>query len=116
MRTLSGNFKQILHWAILQEIKFLESFLLINTRESLKWKDAFNAAIFASHPEHADRDFIINTWVNSISNHPDIKSSPNPNVDETNLPEDMEPEYLATTLIIQSFKKVEEVPSMTDDG
>jgi hypothetical protein len=71
--------KQILHWAILQEIKFLESFLLINTRESLKWKDAFNAAIFASHPEHADRDFISNTWVNSISNHPEIKSKLRPN-------------------------------------
>jgi hypothetical protein len=71
--------KQILDWAILQEIKFLEAFFLMNTRESLKWSDALNAAIFANHPEHVDRDFILNTWVNSISNHPEIKSKLRPN-------------------------------------
>jgi hypothetical protein len=71
--------KQILHWAILQEIKFLEAFFLTNSRESLKWSDALNAATFANHPEHVDRDFIINTWVDSISNHPEIKAKLRPN-------------------------------------
>ena len=72
------SLREILHWIILQELKFLESFLLINSRKNLKWQDALNAAIYSNKFEQDDREFLLGIGLHSISQTPGIETKLKP--------------------------------------
>lgn len=59
--------RTILHWIILQDLRFLETLTLISTEETEKRRDTLNVLLFMNSSESRDREYLLTEWINSVA-------------------------------------------------